>query len=97
MSGFVHLVEHGHGVTTGDPVACTELLGQVGTVSGLGQVLHRLGLDDAPSPAQAAGAVEFVLEGLHLTRRLAKDMLDDGRIVYGDAATGGSGTGSGHR
>jgi magnesium chelatase subunit I len=30
--------------------------------------------------------VEFVLEGLHLTRRLAKDVLDDGRVVYGSAA-----------
>ena len=37
-------------------------------------------------PAQAASAVEFVLEGLHLTRRLAKDVLDDGRVVYGAAS-----------
>jgi magnesium chelatase subunit I len=97
LSGFLHLVEGGHAVLSGEAVASTDLLQQVGTVSGLGQVLPRLGLDDAPTPAQAAGAVEFVLEGLHLTRRLAKDVLDDGRIVYGDAATGGSGTGPGHR
>lgn len=84
LSGFVQLVEDGRGVTTGEAVAVTDLLGQVGTVPGLGQVLHRLGLDEAPRPAQAAGAVEFVLEGLHLTRRLAKDVLDDGRVVYGD-------------
>jgi magnesium chelatase subunit I len=30
--------------------------------------------------------VEFVLEGLHLTRRLAKDVLTDGRVVYGSPA-----------
>ena len=50
---------------------------------GLAQVLDRLGVDEVPRPAQAAAAVEFVLEGLHLTRRLAKDALDDGRTVYG--------------
>jgi magnesium chelatase subunit I len=87
LSGFLRLVEDGHGVMTGDAVASTELLHQVGTVPGLGQVLHRLGLEEVPSAAQAAGAVEFVLEGLHLTRRLAKDVLDDGRIVYGDAGS----------
>ena len=27
--------------------------------------------------------VEFVLEGLHLTRRLGKDVTDSGRTVYG--------------
>ncbi len=84
LTGFVRLVEDGHAVTTGDGVSTGQLLGQVGSVTGLGQVLHRLGLDDAPRPAQAASAVEFVLEGLHLTRRLAKDVLDDGRVVYGD-------------
>jgi magnesium chelatase subunit I len=37
-----------------------------------------------------------VLEGLHLTRRLAKEVLDDGRVVYGgdtDGQPGGRGTG----
>jgi magnesium chelatase subunit I len=91
LAGFLHLVEDGHGVMTGDGVASAELLHQVGRVSGLGQVLRRLGLDDAPTPAEAAGAVEFVLEGLHLTRRLAKDVLDDGRVVYGSGGPGGPG------
>jgi magnesium chelatase subunit I len=89
LSGFLRPVEDGHGVMTGDAVASHDLLRQVGTVSGLGQVLQRLGLDDIPSPEQAAGAVEFVLEGLHLTRRLAKEVLGDGRIVYGDTASDG--------
>ncbi|HEX8972126.1 sigma 54-interacting transcriptional regulator, partial [Oryzihumus sp.] len=66
LSGFLRLVESGHGVTTGDAVPSQDLLRQIGAVAGLGQVLRRLGIDDAPSPAQAAGAVEFVLEGLHL-------------------------------
>ena len=60
-----------------------ELLAQIGTVPGLAKVLDRLGLGDAPSPGQAASGVEFVLEGLHLTRRLAKELTDDGRTLYG--------------
>jgi magnesium chelatase subunit I len=86
LSGFVRLVENGHGVATGDRVPSGELLQQVGRVQGLAQVLGRLGFEEVPSPAEAASAVEFVLEGLHLTRRLAKDVLDDGRVVYGSAA-----------
>src|SRR3954471_7875671 len=86
LSGFVRLVENGHGVSTGDRVPSGELLEQVGRVQGLAQVLGRLGFEEVPTPAQAASAVEFVLEGLHLTRRLAKDVLDDGRVVYGSAA-----------
>jgi magnesium chelatase subunit I len=85
LSGFVRLVENGHGVATGDRVPSGELLEQVGRVQGLAQVLGRLGFDDVPTPAGAASAVEFVLEGLHLTRRLAKDVFDDGRVVYGSA------------
>jgi magnesium chelatase subunit I len=50
-------------------------------------VLDRLGVPDgAESPALAAAAVEFALEGLHLNRRLAKDGPEtrtDGRTVYG--------------
>ncbi len=86
LSGFVRLVEGGHGVSTGDRVPSGELLEQVGRVPGLAQVLGRLGFEEVPTPAQAASAVEFVLEGLHLTRRLAKDVLDDGRVVYGSNA-----------
>nr|WP_284286990.1 hypothetical protein [Angustibacter aerolatus] len=34
-------------------------------------------------PARPQPASSLVLEGLHLTRRLAKDVTDDGRTVYG--------------
>jgi magnesium chelatase subunit I len=83
LGGFVRMVEEGQGVSTGDTVASRDLLAQLGTVAGLSTVLERLGFDDVPSQAEAASAVEFALEGLHLTRRLAKDVLDDGRTVYG--------------
>jgi magnesium chelatase subunit I len=83
LSGFVTMVEEGQGVSTGDTVPSRDLLAQLGTVAGLSTVLDRLGFDDVPSQAEAASAVEFALEGLHLTRRLAKDVLADGRTVYG--------------
>jgi len=45
-------------------------------------MLDALGLADASTPAEAAAGVEMMLEGLHLTRRLAKDVVADGRAVY---------------
>ncbi|MGW3891920.1 magnesium chelatase [Micromonospora chokoriensis] len=83
LSGFTALVGDGAAIETGELVGAAELLRQVGTVPGLAKVLDRLGLGDAPTPEEAAAAVEFVLEGLHLTRRLGKDVTDSGRTVYG--------------
>ncbi|MGC4853110.1 magnesium chelatase [Micromonospora sp. DT4] len=83
LSGFTALVEDGAAIETGELVGSAELLRQVGTVPGLAKVLDRLGLGDAPTPEEAAAAVEFVLEGLHLTRRLGKDVTESGRTVYG--------------
>jgi magnesium chelatase subunit I len=83
LSGFVELVAEGGTVETGDLMAAGEVLQQVGAVPGLAKVLDRLGMDDAPGPGHAAAGVEMVLEGLHLTRRLAKDVTHDGRSVYG--------------
>jgi magnesium chelatase subunit I len=83
LSGFTALVADGGEIETGELVSSAELLRQVGTVPGLAKALDRLGLGDAPTPDQAAAGVEFVLEGLHLTRRLGKDVSDSGRTVYG--------------
>ncbi|MBY8872275.1 magnesium chelatase [Micromonospora sp. PLK6-60] len=83
LSGFTALVAEGGLIETGELVPSAELLRQVGTVPGLAKALDRLGLGDAPSPAQAAAGIEFVLEGLHLTRRLGKDVTESGRTVYG--------------
>ncbi|WP_432572652.1 sigma 54-interacting transcriptional regulator [Kineococcus sp. SYSU DK005] len=83
LSGFSALVTQGRTIETGDLVPARRLLEQVGTVPGLAQVLDRLGLGDEPTPGRAAAGVEFVLESLHLTRRLDKLVLDDGRTVYG--------------
>ncbi|MCW3814747.1 magnesium chelatase [Micromonospora sp. DR5-3] len=83
LSGFTALVAEGGVIETGELVSSAELLRQVGTVPGLAKVLDRLGLGDAPSPEEAAAGIEFALEGLHLTRRLGKDVTDSGRTVYG--------------
>jgi magnesium chelatase subunit I len=83
LSGFTALVAEGGTVETGESVTSAEVLAQIGQVAGLAKVLDRLGAGDAASPGQAAAAVELVLEGLHLTRRLGKVPADDGRTVYG--------------
>ncbi|MEV4140751.1 sigma 54-interacting transcriptional regulator [Dactylosporangium sp. NPDC049742] len=83
LSGFTDLVAEGQIIETGELAGADDILRQVGTVPGLAKVLERLGLGDAPSRGEAAAGVEFVLEGLHLTRRLSKDLTEDGRTVYG--------------
>jgi magnesium chelatase subunit I len=83
LSGFTDLVAEGEVIETGELVAAEELLRQVGTVPGLAKVLDRLGLGDAPSRGEAAAGIEFALEGLYLTRRLSKELREDGRTAYG--------------
>jgi magnesium chelatase subunit I len=83
LSGFTDLVAEGQMIETGELIGADEVLRQVGTVPGLAKVLERLGLGDAPTRGEAAAGVEFALEGLHLTRRLSKDLTEDGRTVYG--------------
>ena len=84
LSGFTDLFAEGATVETGELVPAEELLAQVGTVPGLAKVLDRLdgAADEPPGPGQVAAAVELVLEGLHLTRRIDKESVG-GRSVYG--------------
>lgn len=84
LAGFTGVFAEGAVVETGELVPAGELLTQVGSVSGLSKVLDRLGYGDAASRGQVASAVEFTLEGLHLTRRIEKETVD-GRTVYGAA------------
>ena len=57
---------------TSDLLPASELLSQFGELRGLSKLLERLGVEEE-SPGAAASAVEFALEGLHLSRRLNKD------------------------
>jgi magnesium chelatase subunit I len=83
LSSFVSLVAEGGIIETGDLVGSDEVLRQVGPVPGLAKVLDRLDLGDAPTRGEAAAGVEFVLEGLHLTRRMSKATTAEGRTLYG--------------
>jgi magnesium chelatase subunit I len=83
LSTFVSLVGEGKVIETGELVKAEDVLRQVGAVPGLSKVLDRLDLGDAPNRGEAAAGVEFVLEGLHLTRRMSKQLSADGRARYG--------------
>ncbi|WP_153504807.1 magnesium chelatase [Cumulibacter manganitolerans] len=70
-------------VETGALVPASSLLQQFGRVEGLSTVLRRLGVsEDDVTPGQVAAAIELVLEGLYLTRRISKQSVD-GTTVYG--------------
>jgi magnesium chelatase subunit I len=83
LSAFIELVAEGDIVETGDLVSADDVLRQVGSIPGLAKALERLGIGDAPTRGEAAAAVEFVLEGLYLTRRMSKAQTDGGRTLYG--------------
>ncbi|HVU74545.1 MAG TPA: sigma 54-interacting transcriptional regulator [Mycobacteriales bacterium] len=82
LSALQQRFDAGEPVESGDLVPADELLRQIGPVSGLAQILARLGIE-AESPGLAAAALEFALEGLYLNRRLSKDDLGTGRVSYG--------------
>ena len=68
-------------VETSDLTPAVELLGQVGELPGLAELLRRLGVEEE-SPGVAASALEFALEGLHLSRRLNKEVAEGGPVRY---------------
>ena len=73
-------------VESGDTVSADRLLGQIGSVPGLSELLDRLepdGVGEGPAAVGVAAAVvEFALEGLYLNKRLAKESSGN-RTVYG--------------
>ncbi len=76
LSGFdfrpwLEQFEEGLEVTSGDLVGSDEMLRQAEPMGDITPLLQRLGVQ-AESPAHTASALEFALEGLHLTRRLNK-------------------------
>lgn len=81
LSGLQARFDEGVLVETGDLVPAADLLRSVGPVPGLAQLLGRLGVAEE-SPGLAASVLEFAMEGLHLSRKLAKEDLP-GRTVYG--------------
>jgi magnesium chelatase subunit I len=88
LSGFdfapiVSRFDEGLEVETSDTTPAAEFLRQFGEAPGLGRLLGRLGVEEE-SPGVAASALEFGLEGLHLSRRLNKEGADRaGAVRYG--------------
>jgi magnesium chelatase subunit I len=83
LTGLQEHFTGGETVESGELVPAAALLGQLGSIPKLAELLGRLGVPEGEQSAeQAAAAVEFALEGLYLTRRLAKDV-DGTRTVYG--------------
>jgi magnesium chelatase subunit I len=74
--------EDGLVIETGDRVPSREYVRWMREVPGLPEAVRRLGAydvtDGAEEPAVVASAVEFLLEGLHLSRRINKDRVGAG-------------------
>jgi len=75
---------------TSDLTPASEILSGLGELPGLAKLLGRLGVEEE-SPGVAASALEFALEGLHLSRRLNKEAagrLGRSRYSTGDVSDG---------
>ena len=81
LSAVVALFDAGTEVETGDLVPAGRIVEQLGEVVDFGDLARRLELA-VESASHAACALEFILEGLHLSRRLNKDRTVTGS-VYG--------------
>jgi magnesium chelatase subunit I len=71
LEDVVLAFDSGLTIETGDAVPSREYVRWVRETPGLGRAVSQLGVGE--SPASIASAVEFILEGLHLHRRLNKD------------------------
>ena len=86
LEGVVEAFEDGFTVETGDRTPAREYVAWMREVPGLEDSVRRLGAfdvtDGAEEPAVVASAVEFLLEGLHLARRLNKDRVPGGTVYH---------------
>ena len=71
LGPIVASFEDGSVVHTGEDVAAADYRDLLAKLEGMPAVLADLGVGE--SPAGIASGIEFVLEGLHLTKRLNKD------------------------
>ena len=88
LDEVVAAFQSGLAITVSDTMASEEYVQQIDRVAPLHAAVKKLGAAD---PASMASALEFILEGLHLSRKLNKDV-QAGRSRYrgsaGTAATG---------
>ena len=85
LDPVIEAFEDGFIVEIGDRTSSREYVAWAREVPGLDEAVRRLGTydvtDGAAEPAVVASAVEFLLEGLHLARRLNKERVV-GRSIY---------------
>jgi magnesium chelatase subunit I len=86
LDGVVEAFEDGFTIETGERTPSREYVVWLREVPGLSTAVDRLGAydatDGAEEPAVVASAVEFLLEGLHLARRLNKDRIPGGTVYH---------------
>jgi magnesium chelatase subunit I len=84
LDELVASFEDGLVIETGDRVSSREYVRLMAEIPGLHDAVRRLGTfdvtDGAEEPAVVASAVEFLLEGLHLSRRINKDRSGAGTV-----------------
>jgi magnesium chelatase subunit I len=75
--------DRGLSIETSDSMSSLEYMTQAGEVGGLTEAVRKLGAQG--NPALVASAMEFILEGLHLHRKLNKDRVagQRGRFHFG--------------
>jgi magnesium chelatase subunit I len=85
LDEIVDAFDAGLVMETGDRIPAREYVRWMREIPGMPEAVRRLGVDpEAGEPATGAlvaAAVEFVLEGLHLQRRLNKDRAPGG-VTY---------------
>lgn len=79
FTGLLEKFNSGVQVETSEALTASKYVEMAETLGGLGRSLEKLKLKS--SPAEVASALEFILEGLHLNRKLNKDRLQ-GRTYY---------------
>ena len=79
LGALVTAFDDGRVVHTGDELPASEYADLLSSMPELSPLLTELAVGE--TPAGVASAVEFVLEGLHLSKRLNKDAVD-GRATY---------------
>ncbi|MGK2852075.1 MAG: sigma 54-interacting transcriptional regulator [Candidatus Limnocylindrales bacterium] len=86
LEPVVEAFEEGFIVEIGDRTPSREYVAWAREVPGLSEAVRRLGTfdvtDGAEEPAVVASAVEFLLEGLHLARRLNKERVAGATIYH---------------
>jgi len=86
LDPIVEAFEDGFIIETGERTPSREYVSWLREVPGLDNAVKRLGTfditDGAEEPAVVASAVEFLLEGLHLARRLNKERVPGGTLYH---------------